>query len=218
MKIFQDIIVALFKYDFNKLNTTKSLWIIYTIIFLIVFLENGFLLASFLPGDTLIFLSGTLAEKNILSFYLTFIILITSASLGYWIGFIQGRYLKKKKWTKNIINKIPYKYYKKANVLFEKKGVYALILGRFIVFSRTIFPILAGLSTLSYKNFQMFNWLSSILWVGSILFLSYVINQISFIKTNEKTIVNFLFFLPIVLFIFGFIIFLLFFLKNKNVK
>lgn len=218
MQIFKEIIIAILKYDFNKLNNNKFSWIIYIIIFLIVFLENGFLLAAFLPGDTLIFLSGTLALKKILSFYLSFFLLIIAASFGYWIGFIQGKYIKKKQLIKKIINKIPYKYYKKTNKLFEKNGLYALIIGRFIVFSRTILPILAGLSNLNQKNFQIFNWISSFLWIGSIFTLSYIVNQLPIIKTYEKTFINCLFLFPIILFITGLIVFLIIFIKNKIYK
>lgn len=203
MKNFKEIIIALIYYDFDKLKNTKIVWMIYLTLFIIIFLENGIIFAAFLPGDTLIILSGTLATKGILSFYLIFFTLTIAASLGCWLGFYQGRYLKKTNLTKLWIKKIPEKYYIKTNQLFKKKGLYALIIARFLVFSRTIMPIIIGLSVLNHKNFQILNWISSIIWIGSILLISYLINQIPFIKNYENLIFNFLFFLPIIFIFIG---------------
>lgn len=206
MKIFKEIIIALIYYDFNKLKNPEIIWAIYFTLFLIIFLENGIIFAAFLPGDTLIILSGSLATKGILSFYLIFSILTIAASLGCWVGFYQGRYLKKKNLIKIWIKKIPKKYYNKTNQLLNKKGLYALIIARFLVFSRTIMPIIIGLSTLNKKNFQIFNWISSMLWIGSILILSYFINQVSIIKNYENIIFSILFFLPVVFILIGLIV------------
>lgn len=206
MKIFKEIIIALIYYDFNKLKNPEIIWVIYFTLFLIIFLENGIIFAAFLPGDTLIILSGSLATKGILSFYLIFSILTIAASLGCWVGFYQGRYLKKKNLIKIWIKKIPKKYYNKTNQLLNKKGLYALIIARFLVFSRTIMPIIIGLSTLNKKNFQIFNWISSMLWIGSILILSYFINQVSIIKNYENIIFSILFFLPVVFILIGLIV------------
>lgn len=208
MKIFKEIVIALIYCDFDKLKNPEIIWIIYFILFIIILLENGIIFAAFLPGDTLIILSGSLAAKGILSFYLIFPILTIAASLGCWVGFNQGRYLKKKNLTKKWIKKIPKKYYKKTNYLLKNKGLYALIIARFLVFSRTVMPIIIGLSTLNKKNFQIFNWISSVLWIGSILCFSYLINQISFIKNYENIIFSILFLFPVVFMLIGLIILL----------
>ncbi|TOL41283.1 DedA family protein, partial [Vibrio parahaemolyticus] len=68
--------------------------------------------------------------------------------------------------VKRWLSQIPEEYHTKANNMFNKQGLYALLIGRFLAFVRTILPLLAGLSELSHRRFQFFNWLSGLLWVG----------------------------------------------------
>ncbi|BGI50931.1 MAG: DedA family protein [Arsenophonus endosymbiont of Ceratovacuna japonica] len=217
MFIFNKIIMAIWNHDFSKLINLDVLWIIYTALFIIIILENSILPASFLPGDTLLVLSGALIEKGILSFIPTIIILTIASSLGYWLGFLQGRWFNDKYIVKQWIQRIPIKYYNSANRLFNNKGLYALLIGRFLVFIRTILPILAGLSTLNHKRFQLFNWISGLLWVSIMIYIGYAINKINFFKYHENLIINILILLPILLFIIGFIsIFIALWKSKKN--
>ncbi|MGP1930274.1 MAG: DedA family protein [Arsenophonus sp. ET-YP4-MAG3] len=205
MQILNEIMMAIWHNNFAKLINPDILWIIYVLFFIIIVLENAILPAAFLPGDTLLILSGALIAKNVLSFIPTIIILTIAASLGYWLGFLQGRWLSDTDIIKQWLKQIPQEYYDRANQLFNNQCLYALLLGRFLVFVRTLLPILAGLSTLSHGRFQLFNWISSILWIGIIVSLGYIINQIPFIKYHENIVMNVLIFLSILLLIIGFI-------------
>lgn len=215
MYIIQKFIEKFSNYNFT-IHDKKSLYIIYFILFVIILLENGIIFAAFLPGDTLLILTGTLISKGIIPFVFTTILLTIAASIGCWIGFAQGRYLKKTNFIKKYIKKIPEKHYIKANKLLKKNGLYALLIGRFLMFVRTLLPIIAGISTINQKLFHIFNWISSAIWIIVIITFAYFMNKIQFIKNHENTIINTLFVLPIILIIFGFISYILKINKNKK--
>ena len=93
MAVICDIFHALWRHDFIMLADPKLLWVIYAVLFATLFLENGLLPAAFLPGDSLLLLTGALIAKGVMSFFPTLIILVTAASLGCWLSYIQGRWL-----------------------------------------------------------------------------------------------------------------------------
>ncbi|WGO84110.1 DedA family protein [Arsenophonus apicola] len=218
MQVLNEIVMAIWYHDFAKLINPDILWIIYAVLFTIIVLENGILPAAFLPGDTLLILSGALIAKGVLSFIPTIIILTIAASLGCWLGFLQGRWLSDTNVIKQWLKQIPQEYHDRANRLFDDQGLYALLFGRFLAFVRTLLPVLAGLSTLSHRRFQLFNWLSGLLWIGIIVSLGYAINQIPFIKRHENIVMNILIFLPILLLISGLIGSIVVYWKHKKAK
>ena len=68
---------------------------------------------------------------------------------------------------------------------------------------RTLLPTMAGISGLSNRRFQVFNWLSALLWVGVVTSLGYAISMIPFVKRHEDQVMTFLMVLPIVLLVAG---------------
>nr|BET44457.1 MAG: DedA family protein [Candidatus Aschnera chinzeii] len=213
MDIFKKLFFFITQYDLMNIINHNKLWMIYIILSIILILENGFLFAAFLPGDTLLMLSGVLIAKGVLSFIPTVIIYTCAASLGYWIGFLQGRWFSITKLAQYWLKQIPYKYYNKTNYLIHQKGIYAILIARFLAVIRTIMPILIGMSNISNKKFQLFNWLSSFLWNMSIITFSYMLNQIDYIKKYENIILNVLFFTSVILITFGITIIIIIILK-----
>ncbi|MCV2524987.1 MAG: DedA family protein, partial [Candidatus Lightella neohaematopini] len=90
------IYYVLHKYSYT-IFYYKYHWIIYLIFFIIIFLENGILITTFLPGDSLLLLTGTLAYNNIINLFLVLVLLTIAAWLGSWISFLQGKWIKNKK-------------------------------------------------------------------------------------------------------------------------
>ncbi|MGQ7184734.1 DedA family general envelope maintenance protein YghB, partial [Escherichia sp. HC-CC] len=93
MAVIQDIIAALWQHDFAALADPHIVSVVYFVMFATLFLENGLLPASFLPGDSLLILAGALIAQGVMDFLPTIAILTAAASLGCWLSYIQGRWL-----------------------------------------------------------------------------------------------------------------------------
>lgn len=90
MKLLEEIIRALWHQDFAALADPRVIWVVYGVMFTTLFLENGLLPASFLPGDGLLLLSGAMVAKGVIAFFPTLIILSAAAGLGCWFSYLQG--------------------------------------------------------------------------------------------------------------------------------
>lgn len=191
--------------DYATLSNPNVLWILYGMLFMIILLENGILPAAFLPGDSLLFLTGVLISQDVFHFGLINVILISGAAFGTWLGYIQGRWLGNTKIVKSWMEHLPEKYHKKSEVLFHKYGLQALFIGRFIAFVRTLLPMMAGLSGLHSKKFHIYNWISATLWISLIVTLGYLFGNSPFFKDYEKQIMSLLMLIPVFLLVMGLI-------------
>ena len=160
---------------------------IYVVLF-IVFAETGLFAGFFLPGDSLLFLSGIYAEK--LATPLRFIpetysdvtvvaIAISLAGIignifGYWFGATSGRGLYNRK--DGLLFKKKYLY--QSQEFFEKHGGKAIIFARFLPVVRTFVPIIAGIVHMPKSKFMFFNVLSSLLWSFILVFAGHYLYAI----------------------------------------
>ena len=175
----------------------------YLMLFLIIFLETGLVITPFLPGDSLIFVSGTFAAKNLINVYLLFLVLIIAAILGdtvnYWIGnyfgenvFIKSKFFKKE-------------YLDKTKEFYNKYGGKTIIIARFIPIIRTFAPFVAGVGKMEYLKFLSFNVIGGVGWVGIFLFGGYFFGGISFVQENLSTIVLIIIFVSLIPAVFEFV-------------
>lgn len=215
MVVIENIITALWQHDFAALADPHVVGIVYGVMFATLLLENGLLPASFLPGDSLLLLAGALVAKGVMDFVPTMVILTTAASLGCWLSYVQGRWLGNTRTVKGWLKQLHTKYHQRATCMFDQHGLLALLAGRFLAFIRTLLPTMAGISGLSNRRFQFFNWLSAFLWVGVVTSLGYALSMIPFVKRHEDQVMTFLMVLPIVLLVAGFIGALTVVLKKK---
>ncbi|KTR49101.1 membrane protein [Pantoea ananatis] len=203
MGVLHEIVHALWHQDFAALANPEVVWIVYSVMFMTLFLENGLLPASFLPGDSLLLLAGAMVAKGVMDFFPTLVILTAAASLGCWLSYLQGRWLGNTKLVKSWLMQLPAQYHQRAWNMFNRHGLMALLVGRFLAFIRTLLPTMAGISGLSNARFQLFNWLSGLLWVGIVVTLGYGISQVPFIKRHEDQVMAILMILPMVLLVVG---------------
>lgn len=203
MSVVHDIIQALWQQDFSALADPNVIWVIYAILFTTLFLENGLLPASFLPGDSLLLLTGAMIAKGVMSFVPTMFLLTVAASLGCWLSYLQGRWLGDTRIVKGWLLQLPAHYHQRAYHMFHRHGLVALLIGRFLAFIRTLLPTMAGISGLNSLRFQLFNWLSGFLWVFGIVTLGYAISHVPLVKRYEDQVMTALIILPIVLLISG---------------
>lgn len=203
MDVLREIVHALWQQDFIALANPSVIWMVYAVLFTTLFLENGLLPASFLPGDSLLLLSGALIAKGVMAFVPTLIILTVAASLGCWLSYLQGRWLGHTNLVKGWLLQLPAQYHQRAHNLFNRHGLTALVIGRFLGFVRTLLPTMAGISGLNSTRFQFFNWLSAVIWVGAVVGLGYAFSQIPLVKRYESQVMTGLMILPLVLLLVG---------------
>ena len=203
MGVIHEIVQALWHQDFAALANPDVVWIVYGIMFLTLFLENGLLPASFLPGDSLLLLAGAMIAKGVMDFVPTLLILTAAASLGCWLSYLQGRWLGNTRLVKSWLMHLPAQYHQRAWHLFNRHGLMALLVGRFLAFVRTLLPTMAGISGLQNGRFQLFNWLSGLLWVTIVTAFGYGISQVPFIKRHEDQVMAILILLPVALLFLG---------------
>lgn len=184
----------------------------------IIFAETGLFAGFFLPGDSLLFVSGLIiankpspfAEGPLNLLYWTVLITIAGIagnSTGYWFGRKTGPMLFQRKdtWL------FKQKHLTQAREFYEKKGGGAIIFARFLPIVRTFAPIVAGVVGMDRKKFFFYNVVGSIAWVASMLAAGYLLGEIAWVKTNFEKIV-----IGLVLVTTGPVIFKMFFGKKKH--
>lgn len=159
----------------------------------VVFAETGLLIGFFLPGDSLIFISGLIcvSRPELLDVNLVeLIVLLSTAAIigniaGYWFGYKVGPPLFKRE-DSLIFNK---KYLVTTKNFYDKNGGKTLIVGRFLPIIRTFAPILAGVIKLDFKKFMLYNIIGAIAWIASLCSLGYYLGSYQIVKNNVGWIV-----------------------------
>lgn len=218
MNLLEEIIRALWHQDFAALADPQVIWVVYGVMFIILFLENGLLPASFLPGDSLLLLSGAMVAKGVIAFFPTIIIFSAAAGFGCWLSYLQGRWLGDTRIVRSWLLHLPAHYHLRAYTMFNRHGLTALLVGRFLAFVRTLLPTMAGISGLSNTRFQLFNWLSALIWVTVLVTLGYAISHVPVVKHHEDQVMMALIVLPVVLLVTGLIGSILLIIRRRRVK
>lgn len=161
----------------------------YLILFFIIFAETGFVFTPFLPGDSLIFAAGTFAAIGVFNFGFLFCVLAAASICGdttnYWIGnFIGPKIFQKEK-----VRFLKKEYLMKTHQFYEKHGGKTIILAKFIPIIRTFAPFVAGIGSMTYRRFIMFNVSAAIIWVGTFVSLGYFFGNLPFVKNNFSVVI-----------------------------
>lgn len=158
----------------------------------IIFAECGILLGFFLPGDSLLFITGLCISSGIISvnIWIATLLLIIAAIVGnltgYWIGHKAGPTLFKKEDSK-LFRK---EYVDKTHAFFEKYGARAIILARFVPIVRTFITAVAGIGRMNFRQYFIYSSIGAFLWAGLITLAGYFLGDIDIIKNNiEKVLI-----------------------------
>ncbi len=180
-------------------NLTNPDWImqhggLYVVMF-IIFAETGLFVGFFLPGDTLLFITGMLIANVVIPGgstilpLLYWILLISIAGiagnyLGYWFGRKFGNVLQQK--DGRLFKR---KYLLQAHNFYEKKGGSAIVLARFLPIIRTFAPIVAGMVNMNGRRFSLYNVLGSFIWVGSITGAGFLLGENQWVNEHLEMII-----------------------------
>ncbi len=158
---------------------------VYVLLFFIVFLETGFVLTPFLPGDSLLFISGTIAATGALNVYYLFFLLSAAAILGDTLNYWIGRHVGKKVFSRFIKQE----HLERTRLFFHKHGKKTILLARFVPIIRTFAPFVAGIGKMDYLTFLIYNVIGGIVWVAAFVFSGFYFGNIPLIKDNLTVIV-----------------------------
>jgi membrane-associated protein len=165
-----------------------GVWV-YGILFAIVFMETGFVVTPFLPGDSLLFVAGAVAAAGGMDPLLLAGTLVVAALAGdnvnYWIGRFLGprvfqfegsRFLKRENLDR-------------THAFMERHGPKAIVIARFVPVVRTFVPFVCGIGRLTYARFLGFSILGALLWVGLLVPAGYFFGNLPIVKNNLTAVI-----------------------------
>ncbi len=171
----------------NDIIANYGVWT-YGILFFIIFLETGFVITPFLPGDSLLFAAGSFAALGALNPVYLFILLSIAAVIGDTVNYSIGHYIGPKAFSGEI------KYLKKEHLdrtheFYEKHGGKTIILARFIPIIRTFAPFVAGIGAMTYGHFILYNVIGGISWVAIFIFGGFYFGNLPFVRDNFEIVI-----------------------------
>jgi membrane-associated protein len=176
---------------------------VYALLFLIIFVETGLVVMPFLPGDSLLFVVGTMSGVGLMSYPLSVGLLFAAAVMGNQSNYTVGRYFGPKvfQWEDSrFFNKHAFD---QAHAFYERYGGATLVAARFMPFLRTFAPFVAGVAQMTRSKFTLYDITGGALWVGSIITIGYFFGNIQWVKDHLDKIIWTMILLPGVLIIAG---------------
>jgi len=179
---FVDIVLHLDRH-LQWLVANYGPWI-YAILFLIVFCETGLVVTPFLPGDSLLFVAGTIAAAGDMYIHGLFATLAAASFLGdntnYWIG----RYIGPRVFTREGSRFLNPEHLARTQRFYDRYGAKTVFFARFVPIIRTFAPFVAGIGRMHYPRFLFFSFSGSIAWVGSLAYAGYFFGNVPWVKQN----------------------------------
>ncbi len=179
-----DITFNLDEYLADMITVYKN-WI-YLILFLIVFFENGIIFAAFLPGDSLLFVAGTLSAipANHINVHLVAFLFIIAAILGYRVNFMIGKRFGQRIIENAYSGLVKRKHLEQTHLFYKRYGGMTLVLARFIPFVRTFAPFMAGMSRMPHSRFVSYNVTGGLVWVLLLVYLGFFLGTFEVVQNN----------------------------------
>jgi membrane-associated protein len=181
-----------------------GVWI-YAILFVIVFAETGLVVTPFLPGDSLLFIAGSIAALGGMDVHLLVLVLFIAAVLGNTLNYEVGRFVGKRYFINEKSRWLNPDYLAKTHAFFEKWGPAAVVIARFVPFLRTYVPFVAGLGEMSRAKYMGYTVFGAAMWVGSLVYMGYLFGNIPWIKQNQGPLVIAIILVSLLPVIIGFI-------------
>lgn len=164
---------------------------VYALLFIIVFCETGLVVTPFLPGDSLLFVAGTVAalDASGLNVHLLALLLVIAAVAGDSLNYSIGRWIgprvfrMRESWFFNP------RHLERAHAFYEKHGGKTIVMARFIPIIRTYAPFVAGVGAMDYRRFIGFNVGGALVWVVLLAYGGYLFGNVPVVKQNISLVV-----------------------------
>ena len=176
----------------------------YLILFVVIFMETGFVVTPFLPGDSLLFAAGTFAALGALDVTLLFLLLFAAAVAGDTVNYWIGRRIGPRVFDMNV-RWLKREYLERTHRFYERHGGKTIFLARFVPIIRTFAPFVAGVGEMSYGRFLAYNVVGGLVWTGGFTFLGYFFGNIPIVRENFSFVVIGIIFISVLPIVYEFI-------------
>jgi membrane-associated protein len=184
---FVDFFIHLDKY-LPVIIQSFGIWA-YVIMFLIIFCETGLVITPILPGDSLLFALGAFAAQGALNIEILMISLCIAAVAGDTVNYSIGNFLGPKVFHYQDGRFFKREYLLRAHQFYEKHGGKTIIIARFVPIIRTFAPFVAGIGTMKYLRFIIYNVVGGISWICLLLLAGYFFGGIPVVKRNFTLVI-----------------------------
>ena len=171
-----------------QLAVQYGAWL-YALLFVVIFAETGLVVFPFLPGDSLLFIAGTVVAIAGLNVHALVVVLAVAAVLGDSVNYAIGRYVGPKVFSRPDSRWIRQEHLRRTQAFYERYGGVTIVIGRFVPIIRTFAPFLAGVAQMPYGRFLSYNVVGGILWIASLVYAGYLFGNIPWVKDNLALIV-----------------------------
>lgn len=179
---FIDLFLHLDKH-LEVVTATWGIWI-YVLLFAIIFVETGFVIMPFLPGDSLLFVAGAIAAVGGMSLPTLMVLLTVAAIAGDALNYTAGSWVGVRVFSWEDSRWFNKEAFRKTHAFYEQHGPITIVIGRFLPFIRTFTPFVAGVAAMTYHKFAFYNIIGGILWVCSLTGLGFLIGNQPWVKAN----------------------------------
>jgi membrane-associated protein len=162
---------------------------VYALLFAIVFCETGLVVTPFLPGDSLLFVVGTIAAAGGMDIVAVMAVLVAAALCGdnvnYWIGRWAGPrvfHFRESRWLNP-------RHLERTHAFYERHGGKTIVIARFVPIVRTYVPFVAGVGTMPYLRFLAFSVVGALLWVVLLCLAGYFFGSLPWVKSNLTLVI-----------------------------
>ncbi|MDY7579638.1 DedA family protein [Herbaspirillum sp. RTI4] len=172
----------------NELALAYGAWL-FLILFLIVFCETGLVVMPFLPGDSLLFVTGAIAATGAYDIHLMLLTLAVAAILGDSVNYAIGKALGLALFDRPGSRIFRRAHLDKTHAFYERHGGKTVIIARFAPIVRTFAPFVAGVGAMTYTRFFAYNVIGGVLWVCSFGYAGYFFGNLPVVKQNLSLLI-----------------------------
>jgi membrane-associated protein len=168
-------------------------WVMFVALFIVIFAETGLVVFPLLPGDSLLFIAGTVCAASGVNVHFLAIVLWAAAVFGDSVNYTIGRTIGPRAFDPTLSPRLSRwlkpEYLDRTHRFYEKYGGLTIVVGRFAPVVRTFAPFLAGVGQMHYRQFVAFNIVGGGLWVGLLVYAGFLFGNIPWVKDNLAYIV-----------------------------
>jgi len=162
---------------------------VYALLFVIVFIETGLVVWPFLPGDTLLFVTGALAAAGGMDIAAVMAVLVAAALTGDNVNYGIGRWIGPRIFHYEESRWFNPGHLARAHAFYERHGGKTIILARFLPIVRTYVPFVAGIGAMPYARYIGFCIAGALAWVVSLCTAGYFFGNIPLVKSNLSAVI-----------------------------